>query len=96
MDTLRTSDIDAALADLDGWTHAGDAIVKEFVFDSFRDAIDFIGRVADVADALDHHPTLLNVYARVKLTLTTHDAGGVTARDIAFAQDIELQERQRS
>ncbi|MEX0868484.1 MAG: 4a-hydroxytetrahydrobiopterin dehydratase [Nitriliruptoraceae bacterium] len=89
MSTLSVTEIDTALADLDGWSHAGDAIVKEFGFDGFTDAITFIDRVAEAAEAANHHPTILNVYNRVKLTLTSHDAGGVTSRDVDLARAID-------
>jgi 4a-hydroxytetrahydrobiopterin dehydratase len=89
MDLLDDAAIDGALADLDGWQRDGDALVRELRFDGFRDAIAFINRVADLADEADHHPELTNVYATVGVRLTTHDAGGVTGRDVDLARAID-------
>lgn len=89
MDTLGPDGIEAALAELDGWQLDGDRIRRELRFDSFRAAIDFIVRVADLAEEVDHHPELTNVYSRVTVELTSHDAGGVTARDLDLARAID-------
>jgi 4a-hydroxytetrahydrobiopterin dehydratase len=89
MDLLDEATIDAALLDLDGWRRDGNAIVRDLKFASFRAAVDFIVRVADVADAADHHPELTNVYWNVGIRLTTHDAGGVTRRDLDLAGAID-------
>lgn len=89
MDILDTDTIDRALADLDGWRRDGDAIVRDLRFPSFMDAIRFIDRVAVVAEEADHHPELTNVYWNVGVRLTTHDAGGVTTRDVDLARAID-------
>jgi 4a-hydroxytetrahydrobiopterin dehydratase len=89
MDIIDTDSIDRALRDLDGWRREGDTIVRELRFPSFMDAIRFIDRVAVVAEAADHHPELTNVYWNVSVRLTTHDAGGVTERDLALARAID-------
>jgi 4a-hydroxytetrahydrobiopterin dehydratase len=89
MDTLDDPTIDRELASLDGWQRDGDAIVRELRFDGFREAIGFINRVADLADAAGHHPELTNVYSRVTVRLTTHDAGGITRKDIDLARAID-------
>jgi 4a-hydroxytetrahydrobiopterin dehydratase len=83
-DTVRT-----ALAELDDWELDGDTIRRELRFEGFREAIAFINRVADLADAAEHHPELTNVYASVTIVLTTHDAGGVTQKDLDLARDID-------
>ena len=77
-----------ALATLDGWEEADgrDAIRKRFVFKDFNAAFGFMTRAALVAEKLDHHPEWLNVYKTVDVTLTTHDAGGVTELDVQLAQ----------
>ncbi|RDV39819.1 4a-hydroxytetrahydrobiopterin dehydratase [Bradymonadaceae bacterium TMQ3] len=85
---LDDSTIDARLKLLTGWRRDGDAIKRELLFDSFPDAIAFINRIAPLADAADHHPELFNVYNRVELTLTTHDAGGLTSNDFDLAEAI--------
>ncbi len=89
MDTLDANTIRTALDDLDGWERDGDVIRREFRFDGFRDAIDFIVRLADLADEADHHPELTNVYNRVTVELTTHDAGGITQKDLDLAAAIQ-------
>ena len=79
---------DAALARLTGWTKAEgarDAIAKTFRFKSFDAAFGWMTRVAIRAEAMDHHPEWFNVYDRVEVTLSTHDSGGVTERDVALA-----------
>jgi 4a-hydroxytetrahydrobiopterin dehydratase len=85
---LRTT-LDRALADLPDWRREGDAILRDLRFPSFMDAIRFIDRVAVVAEEADHHPELTNVYWNVGVRLTTHDAGGVTERDLALARAID-------
>jgi 4a-hydroxytetrahydrobiopterin dehydratase len=89
MDILDTATIDTALRDLAGWSRDGDAIVRAYRCGSFRDAIAFILRIADAADAADHHPELTNVYRDVTVRLSTHDAGGVTTLDLSLARAIE-------
>jgi 4a-hydroxytetrahydrobiopterin dehydratase len=78
----------AALADLPDWTDVAgrDAISRTFSFKDFSEAFGFMARVALVAEKTDHHPEWRNVYKTVDVVLSTHDAGGVTARDIKLAQ----------
>ena len=77
----------AAVAQLSGWSAAPDqdAITKTFKFADFNAAFGFMTRVALMADKLDHHPEWFNVYNRVEVLLTTHDADGVTELDLALA-----------
>ena len=79
------------LADLCGWTLAreGAAIRREFTFVDFSEAWGFMARVALLAEAQDHHPDWSNVFNRVHITLTSHDAGGLTARDVRLARAID-------
>jgi len=81
----------AALARLSGWSEVQgrDAITKQFVFNNFNEAFGFMTRVALVAEKLDHHPEWFNVYKTVLVTLATHDAGGVTERDVTLAQAMD-------
>lgn len=81
----------AAIARLEGW-HAAegrDAIEKEFKFKDFNAAFGFMVRVALYAERNDHHPEWFNVYDRVEVRLTTHDAGGLTHKDIALARAMD-------
>jgi len=77
-----------ALAELAGWAEVEgrDAIARTFTFKNFNAAFGFMTRVALVAEKNDHHPEWRNVYRTVEVVLSTHDAGGVTARDIALAK----------
>jgi len=81
----------AALATLSGWSEVQgrDAITKQFVFNDFNEAFGFMTRVALVAEKLDHHPEWFNVYKTVLVTLATHDANGVTERDVVLAQAMD-------
>jgi 4a-hydroxytetrahydrobiopterin dehydratase len=86
---MSDSEIDAALQTLPQWRRDGNAIVREFRLNSFREAIAFIVRIAFEAEQRDHHPDLQNVYNRVTIRLSTHDAGGVTNKDVELAGAIE-------
>ena len=66
-----------------------DAISKKFVFADFNEAFGFMARVALAAEKLDHHPEWSNVYKTVEVTLSTHDAGGLTERDVALAEAMD-------
>lgn len=81
----------AALAALPLWTYDADArgIRRSFRFANFAEAFGFMSRVAILAEKADHHPEWFNVYNRVEILLTTHDAGGLSKRDIALASTIE-------
>ena len=81
----------AALAELAGWAEVEgrDAISRTFRFQDFNAAFGFMSRVALLAERMDHHPEWFNVYDRVEVTLTTHDAGGLSARDLAMARAMD-------
>src|SRR5262245_59630938 len=81
----------AALARPSGWTDVSgrDAITKTFVFADFNAAFGFMTRAALIAEKMDHHPEWFNVYKKVEVTLATHDAGGVTDRDIKLAEAMD-------
>ena len=88
---LTGADRAAALAKLSGWSEVSgrDAIAKKYVFKDFNQAFGFMTRAALVAEKLDHHPEWFNVYKTVEVTLATHDAGGLTDKDIALAQAMD-------
>jgi 4a-hydroxytetrahydrobiopterin dehydratase len=87
---LTQAERDAALADLPDWTLRGDglAIERRFEFRDFSQAFAFMTRIALLAEQADHHPEWSNVYNRVDIVLTTHDAGGLSTRDVALARAI--------
>jgi len=86
---LIDAEIELALVKLPGWTRDGDAITRSYKFADFTHAFAFMTRVALLAEKADHHPEWFNVYNRVDVKLTTHDAGGLSARDIALATAID-------
>jgi 4a-hydroxytetrahydrobiopterin dehydratase len=82
---------DQAMAELSGWTPVGDrdAITKTFTFKNFNEAFGFMSRVALKAEKMDHHPEWSNVYKTVEVTLSTHDAGGLTDLDVTLAKFMD-------
>ena len=86
---LTQAERDLALADLPEWTIAGDAIIRMLTFGNFSQAFAFMTRVALAAKKQGHHPDWSNSYNRVTVTLTTHEAGGLTERDIKLAGAID-------
>ncbi|AKH42401.1 4a-hydroxytetrahydrobiopterin dehydratase [Altererythrobacter atlanticus] len=88
---LTETERDEALADLSGWSLREDglAIERRFKFRDFSEAFGFMTRVALIAESQNHHPEWSNVYNRVEITLTTHDAGGLSQRDVKAAQAID-------
>ena len=81
----------SALGALKGWTEVSgrDAITKKFAFKDFNQAFGFMTRAALVAEKMDHHPEWFNVYKTVDVTLSTHDAGGVTELDVKLASEMD-------
>jgi 4a-hydroxytetrahydrobiopterin dehydratase len=88
---LTEAERKAALDGLAGWRLAADrdAIVKSFKFRDFVEAFGFMTRVALLAEKADHHPEWSNVYSKVEILLTTHDADGLSTRDVALAKAID-------
>lgn len=89
MPLLSQAEITSALDVLPGWLHAGDEIEKTFECDSFPDAIAFVVRIGFFAEKADHHPDLDVRWRKVRVALTTHDAGGLTDKDVDLARQIE-------
>ena len=87
--TLSDLEIRRALGNLPGWTRKGDALVKTYSFARFADGIGFVQQVALIADKMDHHPDIDIRYTKVTFSLSTHDAGGITQRDLDLATSIE-------
>ncbi len=93
MARLTDADIESALPGLEGWSRDGDDLVRQFVFEDFVAALGFIAQVGALAERANHHPTLTNTYNRVHITLSTHDEGGITERDVALAREINERAR---
>jgi 4a-hydroxytetrahydrobiopterin dehydratase len=87
----RLSDIEIqrSLGARSGWTRRGNAITRTFEFPTFPLAIAFVNRIADVAEKLDHHPDVDIRYTKVTCSLSTHSAGGITAKDFSLAEEID-------
>ena len=85
---LSNSEIDHLLRTLPGWSPQGKAIERVFQFGTFLAAMEFVNKVAVLAEAENHHPDIAISYNKVTLTLVSHDSGGVTERDIRMARKI--------
>ncbi len=89
MAVLTDEQVSAALADLSDWEHAGGALRRSVKFPSFLAGIDAVRRVAEHAEAKDHHPDIDIRWRTVTFALVTHSAGGITENDVAMAHDID-------
>ena len=88
IERLSENDIQQGLASLEGWQLEDDKLYRHLVFDDFNQAFGFMTRVALLAEAANHHPEWFNVWNRVEIWLTTHDAGGLSSRDFDLAEQI--------
>jgi len=86
---LYGNEIAASLKSVPGWSIEDGKLYREFIFPRFIEAFGFMASVATVAEKHDHHPEWLNVYNRVQIHLTTHEAGGITACDFVLARSID-------
>ena len=77
------------LLNLNDWQFNSDGIEKKFQFKNFTEALGFIAKVGVISEKMNHHPELFNVYNKVNIRLTTHDAGGVTDKDFKLASEID-------
>lgn len=89
MEKLSESDIETRLLRLQEWEYYDNAIHAEFEFENFKDCFSAMSRIAFECEALNHHPDWTNVYNNLSISLSTHDAGGVTEKDFKLAQAIE-------
>lgn len=91
MASTKLSDIEIQreLGTLPGWARRGDALVKTFAFGTFQEGVDFVTRVAKMAEEMQHHPDLDIRYTKVIATLSTHDSGGISATDIRLARAMD-------
>lgn len=89
MAKLSEEEIREGLSRLPEWHRAGDEIVREYRLESFPAVIDLVGRIAELAEAANHHPDLDIRYNRLRVALSSHDAGGITERDLDLAGHID-------
>ena len=95
MTLLSKTEIDAQLKTLEGWTLDGNAIRKQYTFKGFPEAVAFINRLVPDAERADHHPDITINYRRVTLSWSTHDEGGLTAKDITGAKMADQRAREQ-
>lgn len=89
MDLLDDAAIERELAELSGWKHTGDTIVKTVKLADFKEAMGFVNKVAEIAEAQNHHPDITIQWNKVTLTLWTHAAGGLTSHDFRLARLLD-------
>ena len=89
MTKLSNKEINLRLERLDGWHFKDQAIEKEWRFKDFKQAMKFLNNVADIAEEINHHPEIYNVYSKVVLRFSTHDEGGITSKDFNIAEKID-------
>lgn len=89
MKKLTNQEIQDRMNEIPNWRLEEDSIVRDWSFNDFSEAMDFINQIARLAEDHDHHPELFNVYNKVTLKFSTHDAGGLTNRDFKIARDID-------
>jgi len=87
---MNTASIQGWIKGHRGWKRRSNKLVKDFAFESFRDSIVFVNRVATLADRANHHPEIDIRFDQVHLTLTTHDSGGITEKDASLAEQIDF------
>jgi len=86
---LTQESIEAKLPEFPEWSISGGALQRTFKFDNFVDAMAFVNKVAEQAEDVQHHPDILVRYSKVTLTLSTHDAGGISQKDFDFAREVD-------
>lgn len=89
MQKLKEQEIEDRLNELEGWTYSENAIHTSFEFENFKEAFTLMTRIAFEAETQQHHPDWTNVYNQLEISLSTHDAGGVTDKDFKLAKAIE-------
>lgn len=89
MPKLSPEQITEKLKTLPGWERKGEAMAKQYTFKTFMDGIRFLNRIAEIAEEMDHHPDVTINYRRITFSLSTHDQGGITEKDIKLGDAIE-------
>ena len=95
MAKLTNQNVQDELKKLQGWNLEDGAIRKEYAWSSFAEAIEFVNKVAELAEQADHHPDILINYRRVTLTLSTHSEGGLTRKDFELAEKTDKESTRR-
>ncbi|MEQ1855053.1 MAG: 4a-hydroxytetrahydrobiopterin dehydratase [Longimicrobiales bacterium] len=90
LEKLTAESIKGWLTTHRGWKRQANKLTKDFVFSSFRDSIVFVNRIASVADHFNHHPDIDVRFSKVTVSLTTHDLGGITGKDLDVAEQIDF------
>ena len=90
IEKLNSESIRGWLGTHRGWKRQANKLTKDFSFPSFRDSIVFVNRIASVADQFNHHPDIDVRYSTVTVSVTTHDAGGITSKDLDLAEQIDF------
>ena len=86
---LSSEEIETNLSGLNDWTIGNDKLSKKFEFTNFAESLSFVNRVGEIAERLNHHPDVLFGWGYAEFFITTHDAGGITARDFELAKEID-------
>jgi 4a-hydroxytetrahydrobiopterin dehydratase len=89
METLSDEQIESRLSELDGWEREGDAITKTFDRGDFVGSVEFVDSLVDPAEEMNHHPDLSVSWSKVRVSVTTHAAGGLTANDFELAKRVD-------
>ena len=93
---LSDIEIQRDLGSLQGWSRKGDVLTRTYAFRNFLQSIEFVNRVATLAESANHHPDIDIRYSKVTLTLSTHDAGGITSNDVNLARAIDHEDESAS
>ena len=93
---LSDIEIQRDLGSLQGWSRKGDVLTRTYQFRNFAQSMDFVNRVASLAESANHHPDIDIRYSKVTLTLSTHDAGGITSNDVSLAREIDRDDESES
>jgi 4a-hydroxytetrahydrobiopterin dehydratase len=93
MELLDNQAIEARLADLEGWSREGDAIAKTFELEDFVGSVEFVNKLVEPAEDMNHHPDLTVSWNKVTVSITTHAAGGLTENDFELAKRIDALDR---
>jgi len=87
---LSLGEINQELSTLNGWSLEGSSISKNFTFSNFKESIDFVNNVGEIAEKNEHHPDIIINYNQVRLSLTTHSENGLTRKDFQLAKEIDM------